>query len=77
MRLEIEFTGFIAEKLGVRTLTSDSISNMQQLESELQLKFPLLKTCSYNIFINNKIANPTGFLTNNDKVYIMPLFSGG
>jgi len=77
MKLEIISFGKISEFITWQEIEVSEINNTDQLQQYLETSFPKLSGMKYKLAVNQNIIQSNQQLTDNDKVAIMPPFSGG
>ena len=77
MKLEIISFGKISEFITRQEIELSGIDNTDQLQRYLETSFPKLIGIKYKLAINQHIIQANQQLIENDKVAIMPPFSGG
>jgi molybdopterin synthase sulfur carrier subunit len=77
MKLEIISFGKISEFITRQEIEVSEIDNTDQLQQYLEISFPKLSGMKYKLAVNQNIIQSNQQLTDNDKVAIMPPFSGG
>ena len=77
MKLEIISFGKISEFITWQEIEVSEIYNTDQLQQYLETSFPKLSGMKYKLAVNQNIIQSNQQLTDNDKVAIMPPFSGG
>lgn len=77
MKLEIISFGQISEFIANQQIDYPEIKNTDQLQQYLETSFPQLTGMKYKLAVNQNIIQANQLLTENDKVAIMPPFSGG
>lgn len=76
-KVEIQLYGVLAEVAKLNTLQLADINDTNQLIALLSTKYPDFSKYNYSIALNNKLITDNTNLNNNDKIAIMPPFSGG
>lgn len=77
MEIEIISFGRISEFIGSQRIEVSGTGNTDELKGYLEKSFPMLRNVKYKLALNNKIVQGNLPILNNDKVAIMPPFSGG
>ncbi|MCX2429487.1 MULTISPECIES: MoaD/ThiS family protein [unclassified Pedobacter] len=77
MKLEIISFGKISEFIRQQQIEISDVINTDQLKSYLETSFPQLAGMKYKLAINQNVIQSNQSLKNEDKVAIMPPFSGG
>lgn len=77
MGLEIMFFGQLTDKVGCNHFGMDNPGNTILLKKQLFDKFPALQQSKFTIAVNNKMVLDDQALNDNDKIALMPPFSGG
>lgn len=77
MGVEIIFFGQLTDKVGSANLIMDNPGNIEALKKVLFERFPLLIQSKFTIAINNKIVLDNVTINEQDKIALMPPFSGG
>lgn len=77
MEIEIISFGKISEFIGNQRFEVSGTGNTDELKEFLERSFPMLKKMKYKLALNNKTVQENLPITDNDKVAIMPPFSGG
>ena len=77
MKLEIISFGKISEFIGHQQMEIQDVVNTDQLKTYLETSFPELAGMKYKLAINQNMIQSNQSLKNEDKVAIMPPFSGG
>jgi molybdopterin converting factor small subunit len=77
MGIELQFFGQLTDKVGCTHLHIDNPGDVVSLQSHLFAKFPALQNAKFTIAINNKMVSDTEAIQENDKIALMPPFSGG
>jgi len=77
MKLEIISFGKISEFITRQEIELSGINNTDQLQRYLETSFPELIGIKYKLAVNQHIIQANQQLIENDKVAIMPPFSGG
>lgn len=77
MKLEIISFGKISEFINGQEIEISEINDTNQLQQYLETSFPQLSGMKYKLAVNQNIIQFNQPLIENDKVAIMPPFSGG
>ncbi|NTE02036.1 MoaD/ThiS family protein [Agrobacterium tumefaciens] len=77
MKLEIISFGKISEFISHQQMEIQYVANTDQLKTYLETSFPELAGMKYKLAINQNMIQSNQPLKNEDKVAIMPPFSGG
>jgi molybdopterin synthase sulfur carrier subunit len=77
MGVEILFFGQLTEKVGCNHFVMENPGNISLLKTQLFEKFPALEKAKFTIAINNKLALEDSIIHEDDKIALMPPFSGG
>ncbi|WP_132533228.1 MoaD/ThiS family protein [Pedobacter psychrotolerans] len=77
MKLEIISFGKISEFIGHQQVEISNVTDTDQLKSYLETSFPELVGMKYKLAVNQNMIQSNQSLKNEDKVAIMPPFSGG
>ncbi len=78
MKLKVKYFGMIAEWANTgKELLAVGGSTVDGLRTVLAKKIPQLRSVSYQIAVNQKIATGETTLNENDEVAILPPFAGG
>lgn len=77
MKLEIISFGKISEFIRQQQIEISDVINTDQLKNYLETSFPQLAGMKYKLAINQNVIQSNQSLKNEDKVAIMPPFSGG
>jgi sulfur-carrier protein len=77
MGVEILFFGQLTEKVGCNHFVMDNPGNTSLLKSQLFEKFPALEKAKFTIAIHNKLVLEDASIQEDDKIALMPPFSGG
>jgi sulfur-carrier protein len=77
MGVEIILFGQLTEKVGGNHFVMENPGNTSLLKTQLFEKFPALENAKFTIAINNKIVFENTSIKDDDKIVLMPPFSGG
>ena len=75
--MEINAFGRLADIINNKEIRLDSITTTDQLRQALQSYFPSLSGIGYTIAVNNMIMPNNTMLNPNDKIALLPPYSGG
>jgi molybdopterin synthase sulfur carrier subunit len=77
MQIEVLFFGQLTDKVGCTVTKMTNLGTIAAFKKEIVEQYPLLKHAKYTIALNNKIAEDTETIQENDTIALMPPFSGG
>ena len=77
MKLEIISFGKISEFIHHQNIEVSNVTTTDELQNYLEQVYPQLIKMKYKLALNHNIVQANQILTNEDKVAIMPPFSGG
>jgi|PlaIllAssembly_1097288.scaffolds.fasta_scaffold125906_2 molybdopterin synthase sulfur carrier subunit len=75
--MEITAFGRLADIIKNKEVRLDHITTTDQLRQALQLDFPSLSATGYTIAVNNMIRPGNTTLEPDDKIALLPPYSGG
>ncbi|MBX2959944.1 MAG: MoaD/ThiS family protein [Flavobacteriales bacterium] len=80
MKINVIYFGMIAEEIGknAETLQIKSIQpNVDNLTTYFIQQYPVLKTKSFKIAVNQQMATNNTVINENDEIALLPPFAGG
>ena len=77
MQIEVLFFGQLTDKVGCSKTMINNPGTIAAFKKVIVETYPLLKQAKYTVALNNKIAEDTQPIQANDKIALMPPFSGG
>ena len=79
MKIEIKYFGLLAEAVGKGKELLDIEPNctVQQLQELVGERYPKLQQKSFQIAVNQHLAEGTALLSEGDEVALLPPFAGG
>jgi len=79
MNLNILYFGMIAEavEMSNEQLTINNELSINEIESRLIDKYPVLEKLEYQIAVNQKIENKKTLINQNSEIALLPPFAGG
>jgi len=75
--MEIIAFGRLADMIENKEINLEGVTTTDQLRQKLQVRFPFLSGIRYAIAVNNKILPGNAFLEQNDRIALLPPYSGG
>ncbi len=77
MQINVLAFGKLADIAGSNKWTIENVTSTDALKIMLENEMPILRTMTYKIAVDKKIANENILLTNDCEVALLPAFSGG
>ncbi len=77
MKINVTAFGYLAEIIGKSHFEINDVSDIVSLKTNLENKFPEIKTREYKIAVDKKLVNENVLLNNNSEVVLLPPFAGG
>ncbi len=77
MQIEVLFFGQLTDKVGCTAIKMPNPGTIAALKKAIVEQYPLLKQAKYTTALNNKIAEDTATIQENDTIALMHPFSGG
>ncbi len=77
MSIEVLFFGQLTDKVGCNKTTINNPGTIAAFKMVIIETYPLLEQAKYTIALNNKVAEDTDTIQEQDKIALMPPFSGG
>ena len=77
MQVKIILFGQLTDITGSDSFTVSDVHNTDELVTEINKSYPLMKDAKYIIAVNKKIISNTTLINESSSVALLPPFSGG